>query len=263
MAVGLVVCVVGSDDYRGNPRRLFLPGFGHILAGMTLLKIAARIFLVLILLFILYELWIFAQIGWWRWFNPSTSAFMDARIAVMREKNPDARLRHQWVPYERISVHLKRAVIASEDARFLAHEGFDWEAIEKALEKNLERGKVVAGGSTISQQLAKNLFLSSERSALRKIQEALITVMLEAVLTKRRIFEIYLNLIEWGDGVFGAQAAAMHYFKVDAMQVNAWQAARLAAMVPSPRYYDKNRNTPFLDRRTATILARMRAADVP
>lgn len=230
---------------------------------MKALKLISRVVLFLILLFILYELWILAQIGWWRSNNPSSSAFMDTRLAVMREKNPAATLRHQWVNYDRISMHLKRALVVSEDARFLSHEGFDWEAIEKALEKNIERGKVVAGGSTISQQLAKNMFLSGDRTTLRKVQESLITVMLEAVLTKRRIFEIYLNMIEWGDGVYGAQAAATHYYKVDASNLNASQAARLAAMVPSPHYYDKNRNTRFLDRRTATILARMPAAVVP
>ncbi len=230
---------------------------------MKVLKIFGKLILLLVLVLIVYELWILAQIGWMRWFNPSTSAFMDRRLAVMQEKNPKARLKHQWVEYARISVHLKRALIVSEDAKFLNHDGFDWEAIEKALEKNLKRGKVVSGGSTISQQLAKNLFLSSERSAIRKTQEALITLMLEAALPKRRIFEIYLNMIEWGEGVFGAQAAATHYFQLNASQLSDWQAARLAAMVPSPRYFDKHRNAPYLAQQTQTILARMPQAVLP
>jgi monofunctional glycosyltransferase len=230
---------------------------------MKVLKIFGKLVLLLVFVIFVYELWILAQIGWMRWFDPSTSAFMDRRLAVMQEKNPKARLKRQWVDYPQISVHLKRALIVSEDAKFLSHEGFDWEAIEKALEKNLKRGKVVSGGSTISQQLAKNLFLSSERSAIRKVQEALITLMLEAVLPKRRIFEIYLNIIEWGEGVFGAQAAASHYFQINAVQLNEWQSARLAAMVPSPRYFDRNRNAPYLDRQTETLLARMPQAVVP
>jgi monofunctional biosynthetic peptidoglycan transglycosylase len=227
------------------------------------LRWAGRIFLFLLLLIIVYQFWIFSHILWWRWFNPSTSAFMEDRLVILQEKNPDAELRYKWLPYAKISPHLKRALIAAEDARFLEHEGFDWEAIEKAYEKNLKKGKIVAGGSTISQQLAKNLFLSSKRSPWRKLQEAAITVMLEAVLSKRRIFEIYLNVIEWGNGVFGAEAAARYYFKTGAANVNSWQAARLAAMVPNPRFYDKRRSTPFLERKTAMIMARMPASEIP
>ena len=222
-----------------------------------------KIFLLVLLLLVVYQLWIFAHITWWRWFNPSTSAFMEDRLEVLQEKNPEAELRHRWVPYGKISPHLKRALIAAEDARFLEHEGFDWEAIETAYEKNLKKGKIVAGGSTISQQLAKNLFLSSKRSPWRKLQEAAITVMLESVLSKRRIFEIYLNVIEWGNGVFGAEAAARYYFKTNAASLNDRQAARMAAMVPNPRYYDKRRSTPFLERKAAVILARMPASDIP
>ncbi len=227
------------------------------------LRWGGKIFLLTLLLLVVYQLWIFAHITWWRWFDPSTSAFMEDRLEVLQEKNPDAELRHRWVPYGKISPHLKRALIAAEDARFLEHEGFDWDAIEKAYEKNLKKGKIVSGGSTISQQLAKNLFLSSKRSPWRKLQEAAITVMLEAVLSKRRIFEIYLNVIEWGNGVFGAEAAARYYFKVSAASLNDRQAARMAAMVPNPRYYDKRRSTPFLERKTAMIQARMPASEIP
>lgn len=212
---------------------------------------------------IVYQLWIFLHIVWWIKFNPSTTAFMDDRLAVMQEKNPDAKLKYKWVDYAKISNHLKRALVASEDAKFVNHEGFDWEGIEKAYEKNLKKGKLVAGGSTISQQLAKNLFLSSKRTPWRKAEEALITLMLEKMLSKRRILEIYLNVIEWGNGVFGAEAAARHYFKTSAGGLNRQQAAKLAAMVPNPRFYDDHRNTRYLNRRTATIQARMRFAEVP
>ena len=219
--------------------------------------------LVVLGLVVIYQLWIFSHVVWWTWFDPSTSAFMDQRLEVMQDRNPDAKLRHRWVPYSKISVNLKRALVAAEDANFMEHEGFDWDAIQKAYEKNLKKGKVVAGGSTISQQLAKNLFLSGRRSPARKLEEAVITVMIEAVMSKRRIFEIYLNIIEWGNGVFGAEAAAQHYYKKSAVNLDAWEAAHLAAMVPKPRYYDRSRNTPWLERKTNLILERMPSAVVP
>jgi monofunctional biosynthetic peptidoglycan transglycosylase len=224
---------------------------------------AARLVLLLVAAVVIYQFWIFGNVVWWIWFNPSTSAFMEERLVVLQQKNPDAVLRHQWVPYERISINLKRALIAAEDAKFLDHDGFDWEAIQKAYEKNLKKGKVVAGGSTISQQLAKNLFLSGRRTPWRKAEEAMITLMMENVMSKRRIFEIYLNIIEWGNGVFGAQAAARYYYGVSAANLGPEQAARLAAMVPKPRFYDKVRETPLLDRRTGIILERMSQVSVP
>jgi monofunctional biosynthetic peptidoglycan transglycosylase len=195
--------------------------------------------------------------------NPATSAFMETRLEVLQSKNPSAGLQHQWVPYPKISNHLKRALIASEDAKFVDHEGFDWEGIQKAYEKNLKKGKIVAGGSTISQQLAKNLFLSGKRTPWRKLEEATITVMLESVMEKRRIFEIYLNVIEWGNGVFGAEAAAQHYYRTSASQLDAGQAARLAAVVPNPRYYDSHREAKGLLRKTEIILGRMGEAEIP
>jgi monofunctional biosynthetic peptidoglycan transglycosylase len=224
---------------------------------------AGRAALLVIGLVLLIQLWFFAHVLWWNWFNPSSSAFMEDRLEVLQEKNPDATLRHKWVPYKKISMNLKRALVASEDANFIEHEGFDWEALQKAYEKNLKKGKVVAGGSTISQQLAKNLFLSGQRSMLRKAQEAVITVMIESVMSKRRIFEIYLNIIEWGNGVFGAEAAARYYFRKSAAELDAYEAARLAAMVPNPRFYDRHRSTTYLQRRTNIIMARMPAAEVP
>jgi monofunctional biosynthetic peptidoglycan transglycosylase len=183
-----------------------------------------------------------------------------------------------------MSVNLKRAVIASEDAEFSDHGGIDWEAIESAWERNqkaqaaAERraGKApiqaaqrpapaarVVGGSTITQQLAKNLFLSGERSMARKAEEALLTLMLEALLPKQRILEIYLNSVEWGEGVFGAQAAARHYFRVDAAQLSPAQAARLAVMLPAPKRFEKRPGSGYLASRAATIQARMAAVEVP
>ena len=216
-----------------------------------------------LLLLIVYQLWIFIHICWWINFNPSTSAFMEDRLEVLQEKNPHAELKHRWVPYKNISPNLKRALIAAEDAKFVDHEGFDWEGIEKAYEKNLKKGKVVAGGSTISQQLAKNLFLSTKRTPWRKLEEAMITVMLENTMSKRRIFEIYLNVIEWGNGIFGAEAAARHYFGTSAKNLSSEQAAKLAAMVPNPRYYDKHQSAQGLNRKTGIILHRMNSAAIP
>ena len=215
------------------------------------------------IIILVYQLWIFLHICWWVNHNPSTSAFMEDRLEVLQEDNPDAVLNHRWVDYKRISPNLKRALIAAEDAKFVDHEGFDWEGIQKAYEKNLKKGKVVAGGSTISQQLAKNLFLSTKRTPWRKAEEAMITVMLESTMSKRRIFEIYLNVIEWGNGIFGAEAAAKYYYHTSAKNLSANQAATLAAMVPNPRYYDKHRQAKGLMRKTGIIEARMNSAEIP
>ncbi len=209
------------------------------------------------------QLWFFAQVLYWKYDEPPTSAFMDQRLAALREKNPKAWLRHRFVPYERISPHLKRAVVTAEDARFLDHEGFDWEAIAQAHTKNERRGRIVAGASTISQQLAKNLFLSGERTWWRKAQEAAITLMIEIIMDKRRILELYLNVIEWGEGVFGAEAAARYHFGTPAAELAPEQAARLAAMVPNPRRYGAGETTAYLQRRTQTLIARMSQVRVP
>ncbi|MCC7113468.1 MAG: monofunctional biosynthetic peptidoglycan transglycosylase [Burkholderiales bacterium] len=213
--------------------------------------------------FLLVQAYFAAWIVWYRWQPPRETAFMAQRLAELREKNPAATIRTQWVPYARISNHLKRAVIAAEDAKFVDHSGFDWEGIAKAREKNLQKGRVVAGGSTITQQLAKNLFLSPSKSWLRKGEEAIIAAMLEAILSKQRIYEIYLNVIEWGNGVFGAEAAARRYYNLSAAQLSAEQAARLAAMVPSPRRFERNPGSEYMDGRVATILARMPSAALP
>jgi monofunctional glycosyltransferase len=204
------------------------------------------------------QLWFLGHIMYWEHFNPKNTAFMDRYL-----EKPGTKLRHAWVPYERISEHLKRAVIAAEDARFLDHDGFDWEAIQQAMQKNERRGKVVAGASTISQQLAKNLFLSGERSWLRKGEEAAITWMMERTLSKRRILELYLNVAEWGEGVFGVEAAARHHFGIAAAALGPEQAVWLAAILPSPRRYDRGRETPYLSGRMATISSRMPGAQIP
>ena len=220
-------------------------------------------FAVLAVGFILVQGWFFMHVLYWVKNNPESTRTMEIRLATLREQNPAARLRHIWVDYRRTSSHLKRAIVAAEDAKFVDHEGFDWEGIQRALEKNQRRGKVVAGGSTITQQLAKNLFLTGERSLLRKAQEAIITGMLEIAMDKRRILEIYLNVVEWGDGVFGAEVAARHYYGVSAAALSAEQAARLAAMLPRPRFYDRNRESPYLSQYADTILRRMQAVQVP
>jgi monofunctional biosynthetic peptidoglycan transglycosylase len=230
---------------------------------MSWRQIIWRGLLALVVLVLLYQLWIFLHICWWVDHNPSSSAFMADRLEILQEDNPDAELRHKWVPYAKISVNLKRSVIAAEDSKFIGHEGFDWEGIQKAYEKNLKKGKIVAGGSTISQQLAKNLFLSTKRTPWRKLEETLVTLMLEQMMTKRRIYEIYLNIIEWGNGVFGAEAAARHYFKVSASGLSPYQAAKLAAMIPNPRYYDKHQAARGLMRQTGIIQARMNYVEVP
>jgi monofunctional biosynthetic peptidoglycan transglycosylase len=209
------------------------------------------------------QLWYLGWVAYYRVENPRSTAFMERELERLREKNPKAELRHQWVAYDRISVHLKRAVVTSEDARFVEHEGVDWEAVQKAYEDNLKRGRPARGGSTISQQLAKNLFLSSQRSYVRKVQELVITFMIESLWDKRRILEVYLNVVEWGEGVFGAEAAARLYFGINAAQLGPEAAARMAAFLPSPKRYGRLRTGPYLDGRTAAILRYMPAAQIP
>ncbi len=221
-----------------------------------------RSLLGLILLVLFWQAVLFTQVIWWSRFDPDTTSFMRMRLAELRTSDPKAVLRHQWVPYERISIHLKRAVVAAEDDRFLDHEGFDWEGIQRALEKNERRGRFAAGGSTISQQLAKNLFLSPSKSWLRKGQEAVLTVMIEQTWEKRRILEVYLNVVEWGNGLFGAEAAAQRYYGSSAAQLGASQAARLAVMLPNPRRYEHNFG-PRLAAHADRIQRRMLASQVP
>ncbi len=196
--------------------------------------------------------------------------------------NAEPGWKQQWVPYDRIADTLKRAVIASEDAEFVYHQGVEWEAIERARQRNAKaeeiaarraaqaraRGKEPApakirGGSTITQQLAKNLLLTGERTLLRKGQELVLATLLELLLSKERILEIYLNNVEWGEGVFGAEAAAQHYFRKPAARLSANEAARLAVMLPSPKFFERRPGSPYLSGRAGTIMARMSAVDLP
>ena len=212
-----------------------------------------------------------------RWIDPASTTFQRSEAWRLLSTRGRIEWSQQWADSERISVQLKRAVIASEDAAFASHGGVDWASVEKAWDRNqraearAERqppapGKPppkVVGGSTITQQLAKNLFLSGERTVLRKAQEFVITLMLEAILPKRRILEIYLNSVEWGEGLFGAQAAARHYFRVDAQRLSAEQAARLSVMLPAPKRFEKRPGSDYVMARSATIAARMGAVELP
>lgn len=230
-------------------------------------RVLAVTLLVAFLAVLLYQLGLFFMVLWLSLRNPSSSAFMNATAATLRADNPKAQIKYVWVPYKNISSRLKQAVIASEDANFVEHEGIEWAAIRKAWEYNRaqsRKGKSkMRGGSTITQQLAKNLFLSDSRSYLRKGQELVLTYMIEAVMSKQRILELYLNVAQWGTDVFGAQAAAQHYYQTDASRLSTRQAAQLAAMLPQPAYYDKNRQTSYLRSRTATLQKRMGMVSVP
>ena len=227
------------------------------------LRWVKRLVLGLFGLMLLYQFWLFGWVLWWSWVNPESTRFMDIRRGELQAKDPGSQLKKQWVGYDHISMQLKRALIVAEDDLFTQHDGFDWDGIQRAMERNQRRGKIVAGGSTISQQLAKNLFLSPAKTPWRKAQEAVVTLMIETVWSKQRIFEVYLNVIEWGNGVFGAEAAARHYFGIGAAQLAPEQAARLAGMVPSPRFYDRNRGAPGLANKAALILSRMPSARIP
>ncbi|MDR5855414.1 monofunctional biosynthetic peptidoglycan transglycosylase [Caballeronia sp. LZ062] len=218
---------------------------------------------VIFIAFLATQLYFFLQIGVWTATNPGSTAFMRADAWTLAKTHPGIVLQRTWVPYDQISRNLKRAIIASEDANFVNNNGYETDAILQAWEKNKSRGKIVAGGSTISQQLARNLFLSREKSYIRKAQELVITWMLEFCWTKERIFEVYLNSVEWGNGVYGAEAAAHYYYKTSAAKLTAGQSARLAVMLPRPKYFDDHRNSPYLTARARVIARRMGAAELP
>tara|TARA_B100000686_G_scaffold321899_1_gene375081 strand:- start:1126 stop:1698 length:573 start_codon:yes stop_codon:yes gene_type:complete len=190
---------------------------------------------------------------------------MQYRLDEPKKNNPSnkVKLQYKWISYDLIPSHLKRAVIAAEDSQFMSHNGFDFKAIQIAFKKNIKEKRIVAGGSTISQQLAKNLFLSTEKTIWRKIEEAIITLMIEGVMSKRRILEIYLNIIEWGNNVFGIKAAAFHYYAIPISSLSVKQSSHLAAMIPNPRYYDNNRNTPLLLKKANVIQHRLDTAQIP
>lgn len=234
---------------------------------------AWRRFAVLLLLAGLgLQLYFLARVFLLRYIDPGSTAFERSQITQLLHNETNLRWRQQWMPAARINTSLSRAVIASEDDMFASHDGVQWQAIEKAWQRNEKaqsrsssNGKApkVVGGSTITQQLAKNLFLSGERHFLRKGQELLITLALESCLSKQRILEIYLNHVEWGKGVFGAEAAARHYFSKPAAQLTPWESARLAVMLPRPKYFEKLPQSPYLTDRSQVILGRMGAAVLP
>ncbi len=212
---------------------------------------------------VVFNIYAYGSILFWRSFAPESTAFMRARMDELAVSKPEVNLDYQWVPYHQISKNLKQALIASEDANFANHDGFDWKGIQAAMKRNERSGKVRAGGSTISQQLAKNLFLWEKRSYFRKAEEAAITLMIEGTTDKDRIFEIYLNVIEWGYGIYGAEAASQNLFKKSASHLNRQQAAQLASRVTRPLYYVDHPNDRGLRRKTNIILRRMGAATLP
>ena len=249
------------------------------------MKALARLLVLALLAGLALQLYFVARIALMAVVNPESTAFQRSEAWLAAKNTGTLKWRQQWVAYAQVSDHLKRAIIASEDASFIMHDGVDMEALEKAWEKNtraeeraaqstsrLAEGKSkmavikapkIIGGSTITQQLAKNLFLSGERTLLRKGQELLLTLMLEALLNKQRILEIYLNSVEWGEGIFGAEAAAQHYYRKPASRLSAYEAARLAVMLPRPRYFETHGNSGYLASRARTITARMSGVELP
>jgi monofunctional biosynthetic peptidoglycan transglycosylase len=245
------VTASGARRRGAERRRPGLRGWLVYLAGLCIVA------------WLVTQLFYFAQIACWAWITPGATAFMRADAWRLRRDQPELRIQRTWVPYDAISRNLKRAIVASEDANFATNKGYEIDSILQAWEKNKKRGRIVAGGSTISQQLARNLFLSTEKSYIRKGEELIITWMLELLLDKERIFEIYLNSVEWGNGVYGAEAAARHYYGASAAALSPAQAARLAVMLPRPKYFDAHRNSAWLLQRSRVIARRMGAAELP
>jgi monofunctional biosynthetic peptidoglycan transglycosylase len=239
------------------------------------MKALARLLGLALIAFFALQLFFVLRIAAMAVIDPQSTAFQrSAAWALYTHGDASPRWRCEWTPYARISDHLKRAVVASEDDNFVNHDGVDWDAMEKARERNAKaearaasassaRAPRIRGGSTITQQLAKNLLLSGERSYVRKGQELALTLALEHLLGKRRILELYLNNVEWGAGVFGAQAAAQRYFQKDVSQLNAWEAARLAVMLPAPKRFEQTPNSAYLAGRARAIMARMGQTELP
>ncbi|WP_216934032.1 MULTISPECIES: monofunctional biosynthetic peptidoglycan transglycosylase [unclassified Acinetobacter] len=218
-----------------------------------------RTMLIIVSVILLVQLWIFASLAWWRTHPVNTTMMM--RIDYWSK--PSKPIQHQWRPYDEISLNLKRAIVTAEDGKFIHHHGFDWDGIQNALNKNRDQGRVVAGGSTISQQLAKNLFLVNKRSFVRKGQEAVATWMMERMWSKQRILEVYLNSIEFGDNIYGVEAAAKHYFGKTAQSLTQDQAIFLAAILTNPKYFQDHRNSSALNARKRMIQRYMRYAELP
>ena len=246
------------------------------------MKLFLRWLGLVIISLLLLQLFFVARIAAMQVINPQSTAFERSEAWRVVTEKGSLRWRQQWTAYAQISNQLKRAVIASEDDGFTNHDGVDWNALEKAWKKNTKAEHVqkqlkttakaaarpvnppkVVGGSTITQQLAKNLFLSGERTLLRKGQELVLTLLLETILDKQRILEIYLNSVEWGEGIFGAEAAAWHYFQKPASQLGAYEAARLAVILPRPKYFEKLPNSSYVAGRAEVIVSRMAGAELP
>lgn len=246
---------------------------------MTAMRGLLRWTVLLIAALLVLQLFFVVRIAAMAVIDPQSTAFERSEAWRLLNEKDRLRWRQQWIDYEQISDHLKRAVIASEDDGFTWHDGVDWDALEKAWQKNAQaeaqaakkaangarvaKPPKIVGGSTITQQLAKNLFLSGERTFVRKGQEFVLTFLLEQLLSKRRILEIYLNHVEWGEGVFGAEAAAQHYFRKPASRLTPLEAARLAVMLPRPKYFEKLPNSSYLAERSAVIANRLWNAELP
>ena len=238
-----------------------------------MIRHAARLLAVLALAVLCLQLWFAGRIALMRFVAPQSTSFQRSEVVRLLTEKHQVAWAQTWVDDAQLPATLKRAVIASEDDGFAEHGGVDWDALKGAWQKNEKaqaraqaRGKATAkvvGGSTITQQLAKNLFLSGERTLVRKGQELVLTLMLEALLDKRRILEIYLNSVEWGEGLFGAQAAARHYFRVDAARLGTFEAARLAVMLPAPKRFERQPSGPYVMGRAGIIAARMNSAQLP
>ncbi|MEB3766237.1 monofunctional biosynthetic peptidoglycan transglycosylase [Acinetobacter sp. MD2] len=218
-----------------------------------------RILMLMIGLFLLIQLWIFLSLCWWKFNDINSTMFM----RIDQWQFPDAVQRHQWRDYDQISDQFKRAVVAGEDGKFVHHHGFDIDGMTAALERNKEDGEIVAGGSTISQQLAKNLFLYNERSFIRKGQEAIATFMMESLWSKQRILETYMNSVELGEHIYGVEAASRHYFHKSSANLTREQAIFLAALLPNPKYYQKHPNDPKFKFRKRFIGKYIRYSEIP
>ena len=253
------------------------------------MKFFLRLIGLIVMAALVLQLYFVARIALMVVLDPESTAFERSETYRIASTTGSLKWRQQWVPYNQISSHLKSAVIASEDATFVEHDGVDIEALEKAWDKNAKaeqrfqqtphraasgkqtsasvktpiKSPKIVGGSTITQQLAKNIFLSGERTLLRKGQELVVTLLLERMLNKQRILEIYLNHVEWGEGIFGAEAAAQHYFRKSASKLSAYEAARLAVMLPRPKYFETRPNSGYLSSRASTIAARMSGVEIP
>ena len=218
-----------------------------------------RTSLIILSVILLVQLWIFSSLVWWRT-NPVDSTMM-MRIDYWSDSSQP--IQHEWRDYDNISTYFKQAIVAAEDAKFMQHHGCDWDGVRFALESNKDKGRVVAGGSTISQQLAKNLFLFNKRSFVRKGQEAVATWMMERIWSKQRILEVYINSVEFGENIYGVEAASQHYFGISSRSMSREQAAFLAALLPNPKYYQNHRNDRTLQYRKRLILKYMRHSDLP